>query len=82
MSDPWEALRHLTVDQVVTQTKLSGSAMQFNGFTTPERWPFTMVVAVAKPGNEAAVDLAKEFHAKMCAKAKWTHEAENLKGKK
>lgn len=70
--DPWETLRRLTVDQLVTQVKLSGSAMQFNGFTTPEGWPFTLVLAVAKPGNERAVELAQEFSRKMTAAAKWT----------
>lgn len=65
MSDVWEMIRHLTMDQLVTQTKLSGSALVLNGFTTPEKWPFTIVLAVAKPGNELAVQYAQEFFQRM-----------------
>lgn len=55
------------MDQLVTQTKLCGSAMVLNGFTTPENWPFTIVLAVAKPGNERAVEFAQDFFRKMNA---------------
>jgi hypothetical protein len=67
MSDLWERIRHLTVDEIVTKTKLHGSAMSLNGYTTPEGWPFVIVVAVAKPGNERVVAYAREFHEKMSA---------------
>lgn len=65
MTDPWEQIRWVTLDSLVTQVKLQGSAAQVNGHTTPEGYPFTVVVAVAKPGNEKAVELANEFHQKM-----------------
>lgn len=80
--DPWETVRHLTLDQIVTQTKLANaSAAQFNGFTTPERWPFTIVVALGAPGNEYAVELAKEFSENMKSRAQWTKEGQNPKVK-
>jgi hypothetical protein len=60
-------LKTLSVEQLVTDTKLSGSAAQVVGHTTPEHWPFIVVVAVAKPGNELAVQYAKEFAQKMQA---------------
>lgn len=61
-SDPWEAIRHVTIDQVVTRVKLEGSAFQLYGHTKPEGWPFVVVVAIGKPGNERAVELAQKFH--------------------
>lgn len=77
-NDPWEQVRHLTLDQLVTQTKLAGgSAFQLNGFTTPEKWPFTVVVAIAGPGNDYAVELANEFSTNMKNCARWVKEAEN-----
>lgn len=60
-------LKQLTVEQLVTDTKLAGSAAQVVGHTTPEHWPFIVVVAVAKPGNELAVQYAREFAQKMQA---------------
>jgi hypothetical protein len=65
IDDPWEQVRFLTADQLVTWTKLNGSAFALNGNTTPEGWPFVVVIAVAKPGNERAVELAQEFHRKL-----------------
>lgn len=79
-NDAWERVRHLTLDQLVTQTKLAGaSASQLNGLTTPERWPFTVVVAIGGPGNEAAVEAAKTFHDTLAGKARWTQAANNPK---
>ena len=68
MSDPWETIRYMTMDQLVTYAKLNGSAFVLNGFTTPERWPFTIVLAVGSPGNEAVPELAKKFHEEMTAR--------------
>lgn len=62
-------LKNLTVEQLVTDMKLSGSASQVVGHTTPEGWPFIVVCAVAKPGNELAVQYAREFATKMQAVA-------------
>lgn len=68
----WEKIRHLTLDQFVTQVKLThGSAFMLDGYTTPEGWPWVFVLAIARPGNEAAVELAKKFHDEMIARAKW-----------
>ncbi len=80
-NDPWEQVRHLTLDEIVTRTKLSkASAFQLNGFTTPEKFPFTLVVAIGStPGNKKAIELATEFKDKMIALAKWAHEAQNPK---
>lgn len=77
-NDPWEAVRHLTLDQLVTKTKLAkASALRLNGFTTPEKWPFVVVLAIGGPGNEAAVELANEFNAQMLARVKWSEERTN-----
>jgi hypothetical protein len=53
------------LDSLVTFTKLNGSCLELHGFTTPEGYPFVMVVAVASPGNERAIQLAQDFAAKM-----------------
>jgi ABC-type sugar transport system substrate-binding protein len=65
----WEAIRHMTIDQLVTATKLHGSSSGVVGWTTPEGWPFVVVVGVGSPGNERAVEWAREFHQKMAAAA-------------
>jgi hypothetical protein len=65
-------LKTVSVDQLVTETKLAGSAQEIIGLTTPEGWPFVVIIAVAKPGNERAVEFAKEFHRKMVEAARWT----------
>jgi hypothetical protein len=36
MSDPWDEIRHATLDQIVTAVKLRGSASMLRGLTTPE----------------------------------------------
>jgi hypothetical protein len=63
----WEALRFVTLDGAVTQTKLTGSCFEFHGKTTPEGWPFAVLVVVAKPGNEKAMEYLQEFRDKMAA---------------
>lgn len=80
-NDPWEQVRHLTLDEIVTRTKLSNaSALQLNGFTTPEKFPFTLVVAIgSSPSNEKAIALATEFKDKMVALAQWSRETQNPK---
>jgi hypothetical protein len=79
-NDAWEAVRHLTLDQIVTKTKLSNaSALRLNGFTTPEKYPFVLVLAIAGPGNEAAVELADKFNEEMKARVKWSEERQNPK---
>jgi hypothetical protein len=67
--DPWETLRFVTLDRAVTQTKLAGSCFEFHGTTTPEGWPFVVLVVVAKPGNERAMEYLQEFRDKMAAAA-------------
>lgn len=79
-NDAWEAVRHLTLDQIVTKTKLAkASGLRLNGFTTPEKWPFVLVVAIGGPGNEAAVELADKFNEEMKARAQWSEERQNPK---
>jgi hypothetical protein len=53
VKDPWEEIRFMTMDGLVTFTKLHGSAFSMRGWTTPEGWPFTVMIAVGSPGNEA-----------------------------
>jgi hypothetical protein len=77
MSDAWEQLRHVTLDQLITGVKLRGSAAEINGHTTPEGYPFVVVVAVAKPGNEKAVEFARKFHADMVAAVQWVAAGTN-----
>ena len=79
MSDAWEQVRHTTVDTLVTKVKQEGSALMLEGFTTPEGHPFVLVVAVANPGNELALEYAKEFAGKMNAAAKWSKRGDNPK---
>jgi hypothetical protein len=64
--DDWD-LREVSLDDIVTATKVSGCSAMLRGFTTPEGWPFAVVVAIAKPGSEVAVQLAEEFSAKLTA---------------
>ncbi len=73
--DAWERIRRMTVDELLTQTKLAGSALGINGYTTPEGYPFALVVAVGSPGNVQAVELLNELHIKMEAAATWTARA-------
>lgn len=63
--DPWEKLRHITLDQLVTSTKLQGSATTITGWTTPEGWPYVLAAVVVKPGNEAVLALFSDFLAKL-----------------
>lgn len=61
-NDAWERFRHMTLDQLVTETKLGGSASVSYGRTTPEGWPFVVICAVGSPGNEVAMLAAGMFH--------------------
>jgi hypothetical protein len=77
-NDAWEQIRHLTLDQLVTQTKLrNASSALLNGFTTPEKWPFILVIAIGGPGNELAVDAAKTFHDTLKDRARWSYASAN-----
>jgi hypothetical protein len=49
----------------------------FIGWTTPEGWPFALVVAIGSPGNEAVVPLTKQYHRVMKAACRWTEERHN-----
>lgn len=66
-ADDWELLRHVTLDNLVTTTKRHGSCAEIRGWTTPEGWPFVIVAAVAKPGDEAVITLAQELREKLLA---------------
>jgi hypothetical protein len=61
-TDPWETIRFATADQLITWVKLHGSVFILNGSTTPEGWPFHIVVAVSSPGNERAGELIRQLH--------------------
>lgn len=55
-------LRKTTVDEIVTRIKLSKVAVAvLDGFTTPEGFPFVVVVSVGKPGNERLLELTHQF---------------------
>lgn len=75
--DAWERFRHMTIDQLVTETKLGGSASASYGRTTPEGWPFVVICAVASPGNEAAMVYAGEFHGMMTEAGAAADRADN-----
>ncbi len=82
MNDPWEQIRHLTLDQIVTRVKLASSAsslsnLQLNGYTTPEGYPFELVLFIGKPGNEAAMDLMKKLKAELMERARTVEAAAN-----
>lgn len=51
--EPLQSTSHATVEQLITETKLRGSALSLRGTTTPEGWPYHVLVAVESPGNEA-----------------------------
>lgn len=73
----WERVRHMTLDQIVTATKFLGSGTMHLGFTTPEGWPFVVVVAIASPGSEAVVPLTRQYHQVMREACSWTVESHN-----
>lgn len=75
--DAWERLRFQTIDQLVTETKLSGSASMTFGRTTPEGYPFVVICAVASPGNEVALQYAYVFQALMARAASFVDRADN-----
>lgn len=55
--DPWEKIRFATLDQLITHTKLNGSASSYWGHTTPEGWPYIVLLAVGSPQNMPALHL-------------------------
>jgi hypothetical protein len=65
VGDAWEKVRFATADALITETKFRGSAIVLHGNTTPEGWPFRLIVAVGRPGNEPAIALADEFQRKL-----------------
>lgn len=68
MKEPhWDKIGDMTVDDLVYETKFTGSAVSFYGFTTPEKWPFAVIIAVASPGNESVMEMVADFHRKMAA---------------
>lgn len=58
-------LEHVTLGAMVTLVKLRGSGAAINGVTKPEGWPWSICIAVGKPGNMPAVELARAFGAKL-----------------
>jgi hypothetical protein len=60
--DPFEQWNLMPVQQLVTETKFRGSGTALWGHTTPEGWPYCLVVAVGSPGNQAALDVLLAAH--------------------
>lgn len=72
----WEQLRHVTLDRIITGIKLGGvSAAAVNGLTTPEAWPFAIVIALGRPGNHAPVAWVHELQAHLQQAAGWRANA-------
>jgi hypothetical protein len=69
--EDWERLRHMTVDQLVTATKLAGSSSSLSGTTTPEGYPFRIIVAVgsteANMGAVSVLGYAENIIGRMAA---------------
>lgn len=58
--DPWELLGTMTINELITATKLRGSATTIRGTTKPEGYPFELIVAVGSTTeNMAAVGVLK-----------------------
>lgn len=78
-NDPWEELRWKTVDELITMTKLSGSALMLDGYTTPEGWRFWLTIGVASPGNERIRDLMRQLRDALEEHAGWSLIEKNPK---
>jgi predicted RNA-binding Zn-ribbon protein involved in translation (DUF1610 family) len=74
--DPWEQMKRLTLDQLLTYVKKQGSAVRILG-RTEEGWPFAIVVGVGKPGNDRVMACVQEFDARMTAATSWHAPAGN-----
>lgn len=72
----WERIRHMTLDQIVTAVKLSGSAGKLHGFTTPEGYPFRLMVAVGVPGSERVIEIVDGACAEIGQLASFTLRAD------
>lgn len=60
-SPDWDELGGRSIDELVTAAKVVGVGLSLMGFTTPEQWPFAIVVTVGSPGNERALRWAMEL---------------------
>lgn len=60
-----QSTSHATVEQLVTATKARGCALALRGETKPEGWPFAVLLAISKPGGEAAVELVEQAAARL-----------------
>lgn len=65
----WEVLRRRTLDELVTATKLTGSALVMDLVTTPEGYPATVIIAVGKPGNEPVPKMLMAYFRAAMARA-------------
>lgn len=74
---PWERLRFVTIDQLVTGVKLSGnSATSVFGNTTPEGYPFALLLAVGSThDNLKGIEIIKSACALMSNLASGTKQA-------
>ena len=55
--ETWEAMRRLTLGELITRLKLSeGSTLFVDGSTSPEGFRFHFALVVGKPGAELALE--------------------------
>lgn len=61
--DPFtiDSIENVTLGAMLTLVKLRGSGAHINGVTTPEGWGWSICIAVGSPGNQPALELAREF---------------------
>lgn len=51
--------------ELLEATKARGCALALRGETKPEGWPFAVLLAISKPGGEAAVELVEQAAARL-----------------
>jgi hypothetical protein len=53
--DDLDLLSDVSVNDLITQTKLAGSLLVLKGWTTPEGWPFAVVVTIDRPEDNGRI---------------------------
>lgn len=79
-ADPWERIRHRTVDELITEVKLvRGSGCTLFGNTTPEGWPFALFLGIGNSqSGELAISLVEQMDRELEEHARtWTERAHN-----
>lgn len=71
--DRWD-LTKVSINEMITETKRQEmTVMEVRGFTTPEGWPFVVLAAVIKPGQEEMLSLVEHFEKEATAIVKNTY---------